>query len=194
MQRTFLNFFEANEDILKEYFGNNIKYFDIANTFLKLQGNQVIVELEKNYEALEKQIKGEDQIYNLISSFYYLLLYKFKDSKQPNLKGISNILVNLTLTNFVIFLDERFKQKLNLTKNLFDALKELYLYNINDLISKKLCRKTNPLYDYELIDKLLSKDENVKSKYEELKKQFPQEGFFTIIKKIWTINLIQKWT
>ena len=179
----FLTFFEANEDILKEYFGNNIKYFDIANTFLKLQGNQVIVELEKNYEALEKQIKGEDQIYNLISSFYYLLLYKFKDSKQPNLKGISNILVNLTLTNFVIFLDERFKQKLNLTKNLFDALKELYLYNINDLISKKLCRKTNPLYDYELIDKLLSKDENVKSKYEELKKQFPQEGFFTIIKK-----------
>ena len=179
----FLTFFEANEDILKEYFGNNIKYFDIANTFLKLQGNQVIVELEKNYEALEKQIKGEDQIYNLISSFYYLLLYKFKDSKQPNLKGISNILVNLTLTNFVIFLDERFKQKLNLTKNLFDSLKELYLYNINDLISKKLCRKTNPLYDYELIDKLLSKDENVKSKYEELKKQFPQEGFFTIIKK-----------
>jgi hypothetical protein len=168
---------------LKEYFGNNIKYFDIANTFLKLQGNQAIIELEKNYEALEKQIKGEDQIYNLISSFYYLLLYKFKDSKQPNLKGISNILVNLTLTNFVIFLDERFKQKLNLTKNLFDALKELYLYNINDLISKKLCRKTNPLYDYELIDKLLSKDENVKSKYEELKKQFPQEGFFTIIKK-----------
>ena len=179
----FLTFFEANEDILKEYFGNNIKYFDIANTFLKLQGNQAIIELEKNYEALEKQIKGEDQIYNLISSFYYLLLYKFKDSKQPNLKGISNILVNLTLTNFVIFLDERFKQKLNLTKNLFDALKELYLYNINDLISKKLCRKTNPLYDYELIDKLLSKDENVKSKYEELKKQFPQEGFFTIIKK-----------
>lgn len=110
MQRTFLNFFEANEDILKEYFGNNIKYFDIANTFLKLQGNQAIIELEKNYEALEKQIKGEDQIYNLISSFYYLLLYKFKDSKQPNLKGISNILVNLTLTNFVIFLDERFKQ------------------------------------------------------------------------------------
>ena len=179
----FLTFFEANEDILKEYFGNNIKYFDIANTFLKLQRNQAIIELEKNYEALEKQIKGEDQIYNLISSFYYLLLYKFKDSKQPNLKGISNILVNLTLTNFVIFLDERFKQKLNLTKNLFDALKELYLYNINDLISKKLCRKTNPLYDYELIDKLLSKDENVKSKYEELKKQFPQEGFFTIIKK-----------
>ena len=179
----FLTFFEANEDILKEYFGNNIKYFDIANTFLKLQGNQAIIELEKNYEALEKQIKGEDQIYNLISSFYYLLLYKFKDSKQPNLKGISNILVNLTLINFVIFLDERFKQKLNLTKNLFDALKELYLYNINDLISKKLCRKTNPLYDYELIDKLLSKDENVKSKYEELKKQFPQEGFFTIIKK-----------
>jgi hypothetical protein len=179
----FLTFFEANEDILKEYFGNNIKYFDIANTFLKLQGNQAIIELEKNYEALEKQIKGEDQIYNLISSFYYLLLYKFKDSKQPNLKGISNILVNLTLTNFVIFLDERFKQKLNLTKNLFDALKELYLYNIHDLISKKLCRKTNPLYDYELIDKLLSKDENVKSKYEELKKQFPQEGFFTIIKK-----------
>ena len=179
----FLTFFEANEDILKEYFGNNIKYFDIANTFLKLQGNQANIELEKNYEALEKQIKGEDQIYNLISSFYYLLLYKFKDSKQPNLKGISNILVNLTLTNFVIFLDERFKQKLNLTKNLFDALKELYLYNINDLISKKLCRKTNPLYDYELIDKLLSKDENVKSKYEELKKQFPQEGFFTIIKK-----------
>ena len=179
----FLTFFEANEDILKEYFGNNIKYFDIANTFLKLQGNQAIIELEKNYQAVEKIIKGEDQIYNIISSFYYLLLYKFKDSKQPNLKGISNILVNLTLTNFVIFLDERFKQKLNLTKNLFDALKELYLYNINDLISKKLCRKTNPLYDYELIDKLLSKDENVKSKYEELKKQFPQEGFFTIIKK-----------
>ena len=179
----FLTFFEANENILKEYFGNNIKYFDIANTFLKLKGNQTIIELEKNYLAVEKHIKGEDQIYNIISSFYYLLLYKFKDSKQPNLKGISNILVNLALTNFVIFLDERFKQKLNLTKSLFDALKELYLYDLHELINKGLCRKTNPLYDYNLIDELLSKDENVKSKYEGLKKQFPQAGFFTMIKK-----------
>jgi hypothetical protein len=179
----FLTFFETNENILKEYFGNNIQYFDIANTFLKLKGNQVIIELEKNYQAVEKIIKGEDQIYNIISSFYYLLLYKFKDSKQPNLKGISNIMVNLILTNFVIFLDERFKQKLNLTKSLFDALKELYLYDIHDLVSKGLCRKTNPLFDYNLIDKLLSKDESVKSKYEGLKKQFPQAGFFTIVKK-----------
>ena len=84
----FLTFFEANENILKEYFGNNIKYFDIANTFLKLKGNQTIIELEKNYLAVEKHIKGEDQIYNIISSFYYLLLYKFKDSKQPNLYQI----------------------------------------------------------------------------------------------------------
>ena len=179
----FLTFFETNENILKEYFGNNIKYSDIANTFIKLQGNQVIIELEKNYQPLEKIIKGEDQIYSIISSLYYLLLYKFKDSKQPNLKGISNIIVNLVLTNFVIFLDERFKQKLNLTKSLFDALKELYLYDIHDLVSKGLCRKTNPLFDYTLIDKLLSKDESVKSKYEGLKKQFPQAGFFTIIKK-----------
>jgi hypothetical protein len=96
---------------------------------------------------------------------------------------ISNILVNVTLTNFVIFLEQRFKSKLNLTKSLFDALKELYLYDINDLITKKLCRKTNPLYNYEQLDKLLSRDENVKSKYEGLKKQFPKAGFFTKIKK-----------
>ena len=179
----FLTFFEANENILKEFFGNNIKYKDISNAFLKLKGNQAIIELEKNYQAVEKYIKGEDEIYNIISSFYYLLLYKFKDSKQPNLISISNILVNLVLTNFVIFLDERLKQKLNLTKSLFDSLKELYLYDIHDLISKGLCRNKNKLYDNKRLDELLSKDGIVKTKYEEVKKQFPQAGFFTIIKK-----------
>ena len=177
----FLTFLESNENILKEYFGNNIKYTDIANTFLKLKGNQAII--EKNYQEVEKNIKGEDDLFNIISSFYYLLLNKFIDSKQPKLKGISNILVNLTLTNFVISLDQRFKQKLNLTKSLFDSLKELYMYEINDLINKGLCRKTNNIYGYEIIDKVLSKDETVNKKYAELKKQFPEPGFFTTIKK-----------
>ena len=179
----FLTFFEANENILKEYFGNNIKYCDIANTFLKLKEKQAINEIQKNFEVVEKDLKGEDDLYNIISSFYYLLLNKFKDTKQPKSMGISNILVNLTLTNFVIFLDQRLKQKLNLAKSQFDSLKELYLYDLIDLISKGLCRKTNNLYDYEKIDEALLKNESVNKKYEELKKQFPKPGVLTLVKK-----------
>ena len=68
-------------------------------------------EKEKNdlFIKIKNDIKtSSDKIFNIIASFYYLILYKFKDQKQfREYTNIGNVYLNLILKNFIIFMDQK---------------------------------------------------------------------------------------
>ena len=75
----------------------------------------------------------------IIVSFSYILFYAFKDTKQyEDISNIKNAYINLIFKNFVKFLDINYKHRINFGKNLFELMQDIYIYDINYLISKKL--------------------------------------------------------
>ena len=91
---TFLSFLTNNEELIKQYFGENTKYKDILE---KMELKEVD---GKKEELLGVIKKDSDKLYIIIDSFYYLLFYKFKDTKE--IKGrtnIGNVYINTILTN-----------------------------------------------------------------------------------------------
>jgi hypothetical protein len=138
------------------------------------------IEKKNLLNIIVNEVKSNtSKIYIIISSFYYLLLYKFKDLKQPNnTNNFGNIYITCILKNFVIFLNQNFD---NLEKSLFSLLFQLFLFDINNTIYKD---KINETYTFDKINSLFSKTgENLKKKFMDLKDQYQQEkrGFFTII-------------
>ena len=177
----FIIFLDNNKDLIKEYFNEDIQINEILENLNKMTEEKDKIEKKNLLNIIKNDINSNiSKIYIIISSFYYLLLYKFKDLKQPkNTNNFGNIYITCILKNFVIFLNQSFD---NLEKSLFSLLFQLFLFDINNTIYKD---KKNQTYKFEEINSLFSKaGENLKKKFMELKDKYKNEkrGFFTVIK------------
>lgn len=161
--KEFFVVLESNENLIKEYFGENIQYISIFGKFSKISGKEEKNEIENLFQIIEKDINNNiNNLLNIISSFYYILFYRFKDDKRyRDLSNIGNVYINLILKNFVIFLDKRFKSKMQLNKSLFELFKELILFDIKFLMNEKLINSKNKPYTYNDIFQIIKNDENL---------------------------------
>ena len=186
----FSNFLKNNENLIKQYFGDNIKYDDILGKINNMNENEKNTEKDNLFKKLEEDINlNTDKLYTLISSLYYIFNYKFKDTKINKENNFGNIFINLILKNFVIFLDEKFAGDFD--KNLLDLLNLLYLSDICKTVENK---KTNN-YTFEDINNVLkNSNENLFGMFEEQKTSFWQlkAGPCTILKKNLDQNLNKK--
>ena len=170
----FFTFLKENEILIKQIFCLNINYNELFAHFNEIK-NEKQQNIQKDYffQPVYNDINGNlYKIFNIIASFYYLLLYVFKDSRQfKYVSNIGNAYINLILKNIVIFLDEKYKPE-NLNINLFNLLNDLYSFDIKYLISQKFLKFENKAYYFEDIDSILINDEKVSEYYENLKKTF----------------------
>ena len=168
-EEKFITFLDDNNKLIKEYFGEDVQCEEILENFDKMAEEEGIKQKKSLTELIENDINSKkEKIYIIICSLYYLLLYKFKDLKQTkNNNNFGNIYINLILKNFIIYLDKNLK---SLGKNLFNLLNQLYLFDINNSLYKD---KKNETYTFEKINSLfLEAKENLKNKYNELKKEY----------------------
>ena len=123
---TFLSFLKKNEELIKQYFGENIKYNEI---FEKNDYKEINDRKEELFNIIKEDINiNIDKLYIIITSFYYILFYKFKDIKEiEDRTNIGNVYINIILKNFVLSLAQRFDNNLN--KNLI-----IYYMNYTFLI------------------------------------------------------------
>ena len=168
----FFSFLEPNESLIKQYFDKNITYNGIIDHFRSMNTDKQNEQSDYLFEIIGDDIyNNTDKIYNIIASFYYLLFYEFKDLKlYKDKSNIGNVYINLILKNFVIYLDQ--KLRTHIKQNLYELLKNLYLSDINYLISQNLYRKKNKNYSFFEIDYLLLNDDNIKQYYQNLKDVF----------------------
>ena len=186
----FFIFLQANEQLIKDNFGHNIEYGQIIDNFRAMNKDQENYTKENLFNLLDNDINGNiDKIYNIIASFYCLLLYEFKDVKlYNNISNIGNALINLLLKNFVIFLDKKYRHRLNLNKNLFEYLNDLYIFDVNFLVNKKFYPSMNKTYSFADIDSILMNNNIINDNYKNLKIKFSRnqndiDGFFTLLGK-----------
>ena len=144
--QTFSSILQKNEALIKEHFGDKINY----NKLVEIKDDkEVNSKKEELFNIIKKDIAmNTDQIYIIISSFYYLLFYKFIDIKE--IKGRNNngnVYINFILKNFVLFLAENC-DKMN---NLIELLYQLQIYDFKNLIPKE-AEKKNKTYKYDDID------------------------------------------
>ena len=180
----FLNFLSVNEMLIKYYFDQQFNHSQLFQEVLNMSEENINQKIENFFLVFETNLNNiENDIYNIIASFYYIIIYQCKGSPIPN---IGNTYLNLTLKNFVIFLDKKFKGKINFGDNLYELLKELYISDMNFLVNNKYYPERNYLYDFQYIDSILINNDKVKEAYEELKKNYSSEkeneGFFTKVK------------
>ena len=105
----FYKFLETNENLIKEYIEKDIRYDELYNYFYNMKAEQEEKEKNDLFIKIKNDIKNSsDKIFNIIASFYYLILYKFKDQKQfREYTNIGNVYLNLILKNFIIFMDQK---------------------------------------------------------------------------------------
>ena len=170
----FFTFLKENEQLIKQIFCLNISYNELIAHFTEIKNeNQQNIQKDYFFQPVYNDINENlYKIFNIIASFYYLLFYVFKDSRQfKYVSNIGNVYINLILKNLVTFLDEKYKQE-NLNINLFYLLNDLYTFDIKYLISQKFLKFENKAYYFEDIDSILTNDEKVSEFYENLKKTF----------------------
>ena len=170
----FFTFLKENEQLIKQIFCLNFSYNELIAHFTEIKNeNQQNIQKDYFFQPVYNDINENlYKIFNIIASFYYLLFYVFKDSRQfKYVSNIGNVYINLILKNLVIFLDEKYKQE-NLNINLFYLLNDLYTFDIKYLISQKFLKFENKAYYFEDIDSILTNDEKVSEFYENLKKTF----------------------
>ena len=150
--KTFFSFLKYNEQLIKQYFGENTKYNEL---FEKLDYKELNNKKEELFNIIKENINmNTDKLYIIIASFFYLLFYKFKDVKE--IKGrtnIGNVYINVVLKKYVKFFGQRLD---NLNKNLIDLLNELYFFDLNNSNDENN-KKTNNSYSFEDISNLMSK-------------------------------------
>ena len=165
----FIIFLDNNKDLIKEHFNEDIQINEILEYLNKMTEEKDKIEKKNLLNIIENDVKSNtSKIYVIVSSFYYLLLYKFKDLKQPkNTNNFGNIYITCILKNFVIFLNQNFDK---LEKSLFSLLFQLFLFDINNTIYKD---KINQTYNFEQINSLFSNaGENLKKKFMECKEEY----------------------
>ena len=165
----FITFLDNNKALIKEYFNEDIQSKEILESLNKKTEEKEEIEKKNLLNIIEKDIKlNMGKIYIIISSFYYLLLYKSKDSKQPNNnKNFGNIYITLLLKNFVIFLNQNLKKS---EIDLFNLLNNLYVFDINNSLYKDIINK---VYEFEQINSIfLEVGENLKKKFNQIKEEY----------------------
>ena len=182
-EEKFITFLDDNSKLIKEYFGEDKQYEEMLDNFDKMTEEESINQKKNLSKIIENDINSKKaKLYIIVCSFYYLLLYKFKDSKQTkNNNNFANIYINIILKNIIIFLDQILK---NLGKNLLNLLNQLYLFDINNHSIYK--DKKNETYTFEKINSLLLQaKEKLKNKFIELKKEYlKNQGLFRKMKQI----------
>ena len=195
-EKQFMNFLDWNIDLIRMYFGNNINYNGIVD-YIKLLNNQQIK--ENNFQnqkdiifnniafALNNNI---NVISNIISSFYVLLLYKFKDIYKRDAEcNLNNTHLTVALKNLVLYLDQKLPAYSNNGMNLFQLLMDLINYDVGNLkkFDRFFCEK-NKEYNFKDIDSLLRDNQ----RYREFKehnidkyKNDLHDGIVTLIRKNW---------
>ena len=170
----FFTFLQENESIIKGYFGEDIIYDELYKHFFDMNLEKEEKQKNESFEIIKKDINNKtDKLYNIIASFYYLIMYKFKDSKQfREYSNIGNAYLNTILQNFVKFLDKKFNYE---DINLFELLQELYPIDINNLVNQNFYDNENKTYSFMDIDKLLLGDKKVEEYYEFIKNQYKKE-------------------
>ena len=112
-----------------------------------------------------------------------------KDLKQYNeVSNIGNVYINLLIKNVVIYLDQKYKNQLNLKINLFEILQGLYMGDIANLNNIGFYPQMNRTYFFKDIDSLLLSDNIMSGYYKNLKESFlrsqnEMDGVITLIKK-----------
>ena len=191
----FLNFIDWNIDLIRFYFGNNINLQEIKQFILDLNtvntSNQNIVVNQENiiFRNISLSIANNiNLICNIISSFYFILIYKFKNIyNNITNNNIDNSHLFVALKNFVIFLDQNCPNYSMNGINLFKLLTDLISYDVNCLVKfDYFYKEKNKEYNFKDIDFLLQDN----SRYNELKKSDIltykndlDDGVFTLIKK-----------
>ena len=173
----FLNFLQLNEPKIKYFFSQNFNHTEIFKDFQNMDEQARNAKIQNFFLVIEGYVNNENIIYSIIASFYDLLFYQFKTSENPQVfSNIGNPYLNLCLKNFVIFLDQKFKDRFQFGDNLYELLKELYISDVNYLVKNNFYAERNNLYDFFYIDSVLSKNDKVKESYEDLKKKYSSEG------------------
>ena len=80
----FFIFLKENEQLIRQIFYPNMSYNELIANFNEIKNeNQQNIQKEYFFQLLYNDINGNiNKIFNIIASFYYLLLYVFKDSRQ----------------------------------------------------------------------------------------------------------------
>ena len=185
----FFNYFLTSESIIKTYFSNNFSHTQIFQEINNMNEEALRQRIENLYLVIDINIgNNQNLIYSIIASFYFLLFYILKTSQKPNDRhNIGDTILNLSLKNFVIFLDKKFKNKFNSNENLYQLLKELYIYDVLYLVNlNTVYPQRNVMFNFGSIDSVLSNNNKVKYAYESLKSKYEPkegEGLFTKIGK-----------
>ena len=181
---TFMSFLKTNENIIKRYFGENITYNEISEKINKMNEEEERGNNQKDnllQIILDELNNNTDKLYIIISSFFYLMFYKFIDQKQNEEKSnLGNVYINSILKNFIIFLNNN----INIDRDLFQVLNELYTYDENNSLDKD---KKNKNFSFEEIySSLLRVNEKIKQKVLEFKNKYQEEnlGLFSAFKKL----------
>ena len=191
----FISFLEWNIDLIRANFGNNINYIDIVNYINQLEnqrrGNNVQNQEDIIFNNIAFTLNNNINIIsNIISSFYVLLLYKFKNIYNNDAKcNLDNTHLTVAVKNFVIYLNQKCPNYSNNGINLFQLLMDLMTYDVDNLIKfDKFFNEKNISYNFNEIDSMLSdnqrykelKEANINSYQNDL-----DDGVFTLIKKNW---------
>ena len=179
----FYLFLKDNENLIKEYIEKNTKYVELYQYFYNMNLEQEEKLKNDLFDKIKSDINNNtDKLYNIIASFYFLIMYKFKDSKQfREYSNIGNAYLNVILQNFIIFLDKKFNYQ---DKNLFELLRGLYSLDINNLINQEFYNLENKTYSFLDIDKILLNDRKVNEYYEFVKMKYKKEYDDTLLTSV----------
>ena len=82
-EEKFITFLDDNNKLIQEYFGEDMKYEEILENFSKMTEEESISKKRNLAKIIENDINSKKRkLYIIVCSFYYLLLYKFKDLNQ----------------------------------------------------------------------------------------------------------------
>ena len=192
----FSCFLEWNIDLIRMYFGNNINYADIVNYLNQLKtpqikGNNCQKQEDIIFNNISSTLNNNINIIsNIISSFYILLFYKFKNIYKTDAKcNIDNTHLTVALKNLVIYLNEKCPTYANNGINLFQLLMDLINYDVDYLkkFDKFFCEK-NKSYSFYDIDFILGDNQRYKELKESRINKYNNDlddGVITLIKKNW---------
>ena len=180
---TFMSFLKNNENIIKRYFGENITYNEISEKINKMNEEEEGGKVQKEnllQIILDELNYNTNKLYILISSFFYLLFYKFIDQNQNEEKSnFGNVYINLILKNFITYLNNN----INIDRDLYEVLNELYIYDRKNTLDIDIKNKD---YSFtEINSSLLKANEKIKNKVLEFKNKYQEEnsGLFSAFKK-----------
>lgn len=185
--QTFWEFLKFNENEIQNYFDSNFNYQKVYEDFNRMSSFQLLAKNINLLDEIDEEINNtKDKIFNIIVSFYYLLIYVFKDNRRPNNQNnLGNVYINLLLKTFVIFLDEKYANIMGNT-NLFNLLIDIYSLDI-DYLKKNLEYPTPNYYlSFNYLEQILNEDELARNNYREIKKKIGNDDY---INKIRLINM-----